>query len=186
MRSGVSTGLVGDAHDQRRAAAIDHRVRQLRRDDFAAQPVMFQRIGKVLRDQRREIAKDFAREIGIVRHRRRQQVVVQRELGVGEQHRKFRPRQRLRTAAAFADLDVVGQELHRAIELAARFQRLHQPLLEAEIVHAMTFGERDRQRLLVVVAQHEMADILGHFGQQLVAILASQAAVALRAGSARS
>ena len=42
---GRGAGLVGDAHDQRRPAAIDHRIGELRRDDFAAQPMMLERVG---------------------------------------------------------------------------------------------------------------------------------------------
>ena len=48
----------------------------------------------------REIAAELAAEIGIVRHRRVEQVAVERELGIGEQHRELRPRQRLHCACA--------------------------------------------------------------------------------------
>ena len=41
-------GLVGDAHDERRAAAVDHRVGELRGDDLAAQPVLLERVGELL------------------------------------------------------------------------------------------------------------------------------------------
>ena len=44
-------GLVGDPHHQRRPAAVDHRIGELRRDDLAPQPVLLQRVGKFLRDQ---------------------------------------------------------------------------------------------------------------------------------------
>ena len=82
------------------AAAIDHRIGELRGDDLAPQPVMLERVGESLRHRLREIAAELAAEIGIVRHRRLQQLAVERELGVGEQHRQLRPRQRLRCACA--------------------------------------------------------------------------------------
>ena len=71
----------------------------------------------------------------------------------GEQHRSSAGVSGGGTAAALGDVVVIGEKLDRPIELAARFQRLHQALLEAEIVHAAPLGERDRQRLLVVVVQ---------------------------------
>ena len=71
---------------------------------------------------------------------------VERELGVGEQHRELRPGQRLRAPAALGELDLVGQELDRAVELAAGLQDVHQPLLEAEVLEPAPLGERERQR----------------------------------------
>ena len=43
----------------------------------------------------REIAAELAAEIGIVRHVRIEQIGVERQLGIGQQHRQLRPRQRL-------------------------------------------------------------------------------------------
>jgi hypothetical protein len=88
--------------------------------------------------------------------------MVERKLGVGEQHRKLGPRQRLRAPAALGDLDVVGQELDGAVELTRALQCLHQPLLETKVLEAAPFRERDRERLQVIVAQHERRDVLGH------------------------
>ena len=59
-------------------------------------------------------------------------------------------------------------------------QRLHQPLLEAEILQAAPLGERERQRLLIIVAQHQGRDLVGHARQQGVALRALQPAVAHR------
>ena len=80
-------GLVGNAHDQRRAAAVDHRVAELGGDDFPAQPVARQRVGELRGDLLREIAADLAAEIGIVGHRRFEQIVIEREF----RHRRAEP-----------------------------------------------------------------------------------------------
>jgi hypothetical protein len=127
-----------------------------------------------------KIAVELAAEIEIVRHTRLHQLVVERELGVGEQHRKLGPRQRLRAPPTRGDLHVVGQELQGAVELARRLQRLHQPLLEAEVLESAPFGERDRQRLQIIVAQDERRHVLGHVGQQRIARLAREPAGAHR------
>ena len=104
-------GLIGDPHHERRPAAVDHRVGKLRRDDLAPQPVLLQRVGEFLRDQLREIAAELAAEIGIVRHVGIEQIGVERELGVGQQHRQLRPRQRLLAADALGELHVVRQDI---------------------------------------------------------------------------
>ena len=50
----------------------------------------------------------LAGEIGIVGHCGLEQVLVERQLGVGEQHRKLRPCERLRPAPPFDELHIVG------------------------------------------------------------------------------
>ena len=62
-----------------------------------------------------------------------------------------------------------GRILDRAVELARGFQRLHQALLEAEVLQPAPLGERERQRLQVVVAQHQRGHLVGHLGEQRVA-----------------
>ena len=133
---GRGAGLVGNTHDQRGAAAVDHRVRELRRDDLAPQPMRVQRVVIVLRHFLGEIALELAPEIGIVRHRAVEQIAKERELGIGQQHRQLRPCQRQVALAAVEDRHLVGQEFHRAIELPVHFQRLHEPLLEAEVLQS--------------------------------------------------
>ena len=177
---GRGAGLVGNANDQRRPAAVDHGIGEPGGDDFPVQAMVSERVGKTLGDGFRKITAEFAGKIGIVRHRGFEQVLVQRQLGVGEQYRQFRPRERLRTAAALGELHVVGQILDCAVEQPARFQRLNEPLQKAEILHAVTFGERQRERLQVIVAQHQAGDVIGHFGEQRDPPVHRQAAVAER------
>ena len=52
---------------------------------------MFERIGEALAQRLGEIALQFAGKIRVVRHVGRQQIVVQLELGIGEQDRKLGP-----------------------------------------------------------------------------------------------
>ena len=93
-----------------------------------------QRVVVALRHFLGEIALQLAPEIGIVRHARVEQFAVERELGIGQQHRQLRPRQRQIALAPLGDRHFVRQEFHRAVELPVHFQRLHQPLLEAEVL----------------------------------------------------
>ena len=107
---------------------------------------------------------------------------MQGELGVGEQHGDLRPRQALAAPLARRELHVVRQELDGAVEPALRFQRLHEPHREADVADAAPLGERHGERLQVVVAQHERGDLVGHLGEEGVARLRIEAAVALGRG----
>ena len=69
-------------------------------------------------------------------------------------------------------------DIRRAIEQTARFQRLDQTLQETKILHAAPLGQRQRQRLQVIVAQHQSRDLIRHFGKQGIAAVERQAAVA--------
>ena len=138
------------------------------------------RVGKALGDGFGEIAAELAGQIGIVGHRGFQQIFVERQLGVGEQHRQLRPGERFRAAAPLGKLGVVGQILDGAVQVSALLQGLDQALLEAESLHAAPLGERQRQRLQIIVAQHQRGDVVGHFGKQRVAPVHGQPAVAHR------
>jgi hypothetical protein len=78
--------------------------------------------------------------------------------------------------AAFGKHHRIGQELHLSVQLTGRFQRVHQPGLIAKIVLVLRFRQRDRQRLQIVVAQHERRHLFGHIHQERVAVLARQLA----------
>ena len=64
--------------------------------------------------------------------------------------------------------DIVGKRFDPAVEQAAVLEFLHQALLMAEILEAASLGERDRERLQGVVAQHQRRDVVGHGGEQAV------------------
>ena len=141
-----------------------------------------QRVGILLGDRLGEVAAELATEIGIIRHVRFEQLVAEGKLGIGKQHGELRPRQRLRAAAPFGDFLVIGQELDAAVELARGFQRLHQSLLEAQVLEPAPFGEREGERLLIVVAQHQGCDLIGQLGQELIARGERELALAHRRG----
>jgi hypothetical protein len=149
-------------------------------DDLAPQPVLLQRIGEFFGDRAGEIAPELAPEIRIVGNGGLEQLVLERELGVGEQHRQLRPGQRHRAAAALVELLVVRQVFDRAVEQLLAFERLHQALEEAEVADALALGERDRERLQVIVAQDQRGDIVGHLREQRVARVDIQPSVAHR------
>ena len=141
-----------------------------------------QRILVPLRHFFREITPELAAQIRIVRHRAVEQFVVERKLGIGEQHRELRPCQRHVALAPFRNCQLVGQEFNAAVELAAHFKRLHQALLEAEVLEAAPLRQRERERLLVVVAQNQLRHFVRHLGEKRVACLHREGVRRGRAG----
>ena len=67
-RRRVRAGLVDEARHDRRTAAVDDRVGELRRDDLAPQAVARDGVREALAHLHREVALELACEIGIVRH----------------------------------------------------------------------------------------------------------------------
>ena len=77
----------------------------------------------LLADRRREIAQEIVDQRRIVGQVAGQELVVERQLRVGEQHGKLGPRQALAGRRAALDLLVVGQELDGAVEPARLLER---------------------------------------------------------------
>ena len=100
--------LIADADDKRGAAAIYDGIGELSGNNFPPQPMLLERVGKSLGDGFGKIAAELAAQIRIVRHARLHELVVERELGIGEQHSKLGSRQSLRTPSAIGDLHIVG------------------------------------------------------------------------------
>jgi hypothetical protein len=116
-----------------------------------------------------EIRHQVAVEMRIVRHGARHDVRKQHDLGVGEQNAEFRPGQRLAARLALGQHGGRRQRLDRPVEQPARLQRGHEAGLVREVGQAAPALQRQRQRLLVIVGQHQPADFRRHFGEQLVA-----------------
>ena len=122
------------------------------------------------RSSAREIAGEPGLQLRLVRHRAVEQVVLQGDLGVAQQHGKLRPGEAAPGARPLLQLHVARQRLERAVEQLARLQRAHQQRVVGELARAACRSARlERQRLLVVVAQRGGGHVLGHVGQQLVA-----------------
>ena len=126
------------------------------------------RVEEDLHQPRREVAVEFPGEVGVVRHGAGQQVLLEGELGVGEQHRQFRPGE---GPPAPAQGGVVGDGLEFAVERPALLQRLDQRQMVGELGEAAVLGDRERQGLQVVVPQAQRRHLVGHRGEELVAHL---------------
>ena len=63
------------------------------------------------------------------------------------------------------------------VEQPLRLELIHEPLVHRQHQRRTHAGVAKQHVLLVVVAQHQSGDIIGHLGQQLVALLARQVAL---------
>ncbi len=130
----------------------------------------------VLEQCRRKIALQIARKIGIVRHFRSHQLVIQVDLGIGEQNGKFGARQTLVLLAAFFYLQIIGQELDFSIQLTGAFEVAHQALLKADIGYTPSSPEADGQCLQVIILKTRLGHFLGHLRQESVAFFCRELA----------
>ena len=155
---------------------VDDLVAQHRRHDLAPQPVA---LHLVLEPGERlgEVADQGFLEERILRRVGRHDLVGQFQLGIGHQHGQFGPGQGLASRSHLADLDVAGQALDLAVQLSARDQRLHGPLLGVETARPFRLLQGQGQGLVVVVGQNLEPDLVGHGGQQAVAFTDRQHAV---------
>ena len=78
------------------------------------------------------------------------------------------------------DLGLGRQELQRAVQVAARLERGDQPAVHREHGRRLHAGVAEQHVLLVVVAQHQPGDLVGHLGEQRVAALGRQSTLADR------
>ena len=76
-----------------------------------------------------------------------------------------------------AMLVVRRQELDRAVEPARLLEELHEARLRVEQLRRDAAGDRQHLRLEIVVAQHQRRDVVGHLGEQRVALLLGELAV---------
>ena len=160
----------GDAH------VVDQVVGDLRADDLALQAMTTHGLAELLGQLRREGGLHLASQVVVVRHQGFQQRFLEVDLAVGDQHRQLRPGQAATVGGAFVELVIAGQELQGTVQLAGGFQSRHQALVLGQALAGAALGQGQGLGLLVVVAQHQRTDRIGHLGQQLVALLAGHVA----------
>ena len=166
-----------------RTAAIDQRVHDLQRGDLAAQPMALQCRRVRFLQRHGEVALQFFLQTRIVGQVGGQDFLVEVDLGVGQQHREFRPRQRLAILGAHAHRDGIGQEFDGAVEPALAFEGAHEAFQPVVFLGGLALGDADRLALLVVVAQHQAGHFVGHGEEQRIAGIGRERAA--RDGAAR-
>ena len=124
-----------------------------------------------------EVARQLRRQVGILRHVRGEQVIVEPDLAVGEQDRQLRTREPAAALAALGELIVAGQKLQCPVEISGALERADEMLEFLQARRGLQLERAERLALQVVVAQHQGRDLGGHARQQAVAIAARQLAL---------
>ena len=170
-------GLVAEPVEEGRAGAVDEVVRDPRRDDLAPERVPLQLLREPLAQAAREVERELAREVRIVRKLGREQRLRERDLRVREQDRELGRRQPAPGGGPVLERLDARQELELAVEHAGLLEAAHVALMHLGHRRGLGRGARQRLRLVVVVAQHERGHLVGHLGQELVPLLPRQVAV---------
>ena len=174
----------GKPDDDARPATIDDGIGELRRHDFAPQAVRENGIRIFLLHRLGEIALEFLDEIGD--HPARSRRGGDRRARAS--HRRAAPpisgRVRASPRAERASISASErQALRPGGQAGPRLRgRASDPDDFRVGRDAGALRKRERQGLQVVVPQHELADLVGHRGQQHVALFTRQAAIALGFG----
>ena len=147
------------------------------RDDLPLQRVPLHQRGVVLGERRGEIALQRGRDPGIVRQVRRDELVLEPDLRVGEQHRALGPGEADAALSPRRDLLVARQELDGAVQAAGALEEGDEARLLIEQARREPRADGERLRLEVVVAQHQRRDVVGHPREDRVALLLGELAV---------
>ena len=94
-----------------------------------------------------------------------------------EQGRELGRRQAAARRLPLVEALVGRQELELAVERAGLLEAPDVALVHLDHRRRLGRRARDGLRLLVVVAQHERGDLVGHLGEERVALLPGQVAV---------
>ena len=164
-----SAGVFLCAHREHRPHAIDEAVGDRGGDDLAAQAVALQPCREAPLHRRGKVADELGGEVGVLRHVRVHERLVEPDLAVGEDDRELGARQALAGLAALGDLLLRRQELERAIEIAGALQGADHRGVLGQALLGVEFAGADRLALQIVVAQHERGDLVGHLHEQPVA-----------------
>ena len=155
----------GDAH------VVDQVVGDLGADDLTLEAVATHGLGELGDQARWERGFHVTGQVVVIRHQRLEQRFLEVDLAVGDQHRQLRTGQALAVRGALVELLLGRQVLDGAVQLATAFQVAHQTLVLGGTLVGTARGQGQGLGLLVVVAQHQVADFVGHARQQLVALL---------------
>ena len=171
---GTGPGLPGQPRPEGHAGAVDQVVDHLGHDDLPAQRVVPDLGLEALPDGAREVGHQVEVEVRVVGQVGGQQLVGEHDLGPGQQHRQLRHAQALAAVEAAAHLTGRRETLELAVEEAVLLEPLHPGLVHVQEPGGVGRGVGEREVLLVVVAEHQLGDLVGHLGQQGVALLAGE------------
>jgi hypothetical protein len=163
--------FLADPEHERHPGPVDEPVHERGRRHLPSQRVCADAIEEAGAHGRGERADELGQEVGVVGERAVEELFLERDLGVREQHCELRNRQPDTRAVPFGQHLVVGQSLDPPIEVAARLERADEA--RVYLVHHLRLRPRvvERAVLPVVVTQYERGDVVGHANEQRIAVV---------------
>ena len=147
--------------DEGRTTQIDHLIGQDGGDDLTLQPVPLHIVGELVQ-RIGEVVHQHVGKVWVVRHITGHQLIEQGDLGVGQQHCQFGPGQAFSALLEGTHRFAIGKEFHLAVEQALLFEPAHETLMGVKIGHRGALCQRQSQRLLVIMLEHIVGDIVRH------------------------
>ena len=132
---------------------------------------------ELLAHLRREVRLQVQVEVRVVGELPGQQLLGQHDLGPRQQHRQLGRGEPAAAVEPPAYLAPGRQPLDLAVEGAGLLEAAHEVLVHVQQRRRVGDGVRDGEVLLVVVAQHERGNLVGHLREQGVALLGGEVAV---------
>ena len=171
-------GLLVEPEAERRARPVHHVVDDGGGDDLPVQPVVAHPARVALPQRRREVADQDLLQVRVVGQPAGQHLLGRRDLGVGEQDGELGDGQAGARRPPLGDLPVAGQHLQPPPDQPVALQLADVAGVHVEHAGVLGAGGGQGPVLLVVVGQHQRADLVGHLVQQRVAVRLGQRAVA--------
>ena len=164
-------GFLREAERERRAGPVHETVHECRGDDLPREWVHPYAFEEALPQRGGEVAHEIGDELGLVGQRRHEQLLLEGDLGVGEQDCELGDGQAEARIPAARDRLVVGQPFDRAVEVLVLFERAHEARVDVFHLRRLHLRVVECPVLAVVVAEYEGRDVVGHRLEQRVAFV---------------
>ena len=165
------TRFLAEAVGERRSGPVDHAVDEGGHDDLPAQRMVVDPRLVTVAHGGREVLVQHRREVGVLRQRGGEHVVLRRDLGVREEHGQLGRCEAESRGAPVAELLVGRERFHFTVEVARLLERADEPGVHVLHRRGLFVGVGERARLAIVVAHDEPRDLVAHGLQQRVPIV---------------
>ncbi|KFB66356.1 MAG: hypothetical protein CAPSK01_004245 [Candidatus Accumulibacter vicinus] len=148
-------GFVTELQDKGRSHAIHQTIDELRGDDVAPQRMRRQQFAAMRQQRCREVGHQQLMHVFAVGQARLKKGFLERDLGIGQEHRDLRCGQAALLLRAFGETLVIRQEFDAAVQGTAGLQVANQTAMHLNQARSGCHFEGNRLRLLIVVGKHQ-------------------------------
>ena len=168
--------LLGEREGRGDSEPVDQPVGDLGGDDLAAQAMLEDGVALALLHRLREGVAQFGRQRRILGDLAGLERRLQRHFRGGEEDGELGPGEAAILLRPAHQLLVRFEALDGAVEAAAFLEHLDRPDQRRQAGGAAALGDRQGQSLQAIVLEHELGDLVGHLGEQGVAVVEAEPA----------